>query len=109
MSIVKINPTNNEPHTRLLKDDTSHISNNAYIVYSRIYEQHPDFNPTDERMREICKMGMERYKESKKELRDNELLYVERKGGRGANIVYHIGSKAVNAILIKKNKKGMKK
>ena len=105
MSIVKFNPTNQEAHTRLLKDDTSDISNNAYIVYSRTFEQHPDFNPTNERMMIICKMSDKTYKASKRELVRNGLLYVERTGGKGANIVYHIGSKAVNKILIKRGKK----
>ncbi len=105
MSIVKINPTNNEAHTRTLKDDTSNISNNAFIVYYRFFEQHPDFNPIDERMKVVCNMSINTYKKAKKELINEELLYVQRTGGKGANIIYHIGSKAVNKILLKKGKK----
>ena len=103
MSIVKIIPTV-QAHTRLLNKDTKDLSNNAYIVYGRLCEQHPDFNPTDRTMQDICNMGHVRYVTAKKELVDNGLLYVQRTGGKGANIIYHIGSMAVTKIRKKLGK-----
>ncbi|MDF1878850.1 hypothetical protein JHD46_04255 [Sulfurimonas sp. SAG-AH-194-C20] len=104
MSIVKYNPAPNQAHTRLLREDTDNISNNALVVYYRLFELHPDFNPIDKRMMEVCKMSAVTYKKAKKELVDEYLLFVERTGGKGANIIYHIGSKAVKKILVKKGK-----
>ena len=103
--IIKINPYPNEAHSRISREDTSNISNNALVVYVRLFEQHPDFNPTDERMSVICKMSKVTYQKAKKELLDDYLLYVQRTGGKGANIIYHLGSKAVTKILTKKGKK----
>ena len=103
MSIIKVIPTN-QPHTRLLNDDTKNISNNAYVVYGRLCDLHPDFNPTNEAMQKISKLSEKTYKNAKRELLDNGLLYVQRTGGKGANIIYHVGSMAVKRIRKKLNK-----
>ncbi|MDA7817418.1 hypothetical protein N9A28_04460 [Sulfurimonas sp.] len=105
--IVKINPKNK--YTRLCNDDISNISNNALIVYTRFMQLHPDINPTDKFMTEKCNMSINTYKVAKKELVNEELLYVQRTGGRGANIIYYIGSAVVDKILVKKGRKSFRK
>jgi len=104
MSIVKVNPTNQEPHTRLLNEDTDGLSVNAFFVFHKFTRIHPDATPTDDYMSKLCCMGIVRYKKAKKELKDRDLLITQRTGGKGANIVYHIGSKAVDKYLISKSK-----
>ena len=93
--IIKSIPTS-QPHTRTLNYDTSNISNNAYVVYGRLCELHPDTNPTLEFMLPICKMSEVTYKVAKKELVDNGLLYVQQLGGKGNRTIYHVGSTQVS-------------
>lgn len=89
------------------------LSNNGKIVYLAFVSINPITNPEDEFMAKQCDMGLSRYKEAKRELKKNGLLYTQRLGAKGGIIIYHFGRDAVDrikAILQKKqyyaNRKG---
>ena len=85
-------------------NDLLKLSKDAYWVYGHFCRVSTTCNPTNEYMKRVTRMGMDSYKKAKKELINAGFLYVQRVGGRGANIVYHVGTAAVN-IANKKAKK----
>lgn len=74
------------------------LSNNGKIVYLAFAYIHVNANPENEFMAKQCNMGLSRYKEAKRELKKNGLLYTQRLGTKGAVIVYHFGRDAVDRI-----------
>jgi hypothetical protein len=71
------------------------LTHNAIIVYLNFVSVNNKFDPTDKYMAQRCNMSLNTYKKAKKELIDNGYIYVERKGAKGAKIVYHFGKNAV--------------
>jgi hypothetical protein len=87
------------------KDAFKILSHNAIIVYLNFVSIDKKYDPTNKFMSKRCKMSLNTYKKAKKELADNGYVYVERKGAKGAKIVYHFGKNAVKYYFEGKDRK----
>lgn len=93
---------------QFLKMDTEAytlLSNNGILAYLAFVNIHPNVDPTDPFMAKKSNMGLSRYKQAKAELIENNFLFVQRLGAKGAVIIYHFGIGAVTEIREKLNKK----
>lgn len=81
------------------------LSHNAIIVYINFVAVDKKIDPTDAYMHKKCNMSKGIYKKAKKELISNGYIYVERKGAKGAKIIYHFGKNAVKYYFEEKDKR----
>lgn len=87
------------------KDAFRMLSHNAVIVYLTFVSVDKKIDPTDKYMAKRAKMSLGTYKAAKKKLIINGYIYVERKGAKGAKIVYHFGKNAVKYYFEEKDRK----
>jgi len=81
------------------------LSHNAIIVYLTFVSVDKKIDPTDVYMCKRCHMSKGTYKKAKKELICHGYIHVERKGAKGAKIVYHFGKNAVKYYFEEKDRK----
>lgn len=96
MAIIK-NLSSND-FVRVDKKVYTTLSKNALYVYIIFGSLYPGLDPTDKYMCKKCGMSLKTYKKAKKELKDNNFLYVRRLGAHGAKIEYYLGEQAVKRI-----------
>lgn len=80
-------------------------SHNAIIVYLTFVSVDKKIDPTNKYMCKKCNMSIGTYKKAKRELIDNGYIYVERKGAKGAKIIYHFGKNAVKYYIDERDRK----
>lgn len=96
MAIIQNLTSNN--FVRVDKKAYTTLSKNALYVYVIFGSLYSGIDPTDKYMCKKCKMSIKTYKKAKKELKDNNFLYVRRLGAHGAKIEYYLGEQAVMQI-----------
>ena len=96
MSIIK--DLTSKDFVRVDKKAYTILSKNALYVYIIFGSLHQNCDPTDAYMCKKCEMSIKTYKKAKKELKDNNFLYVRRLGAQGAKIEYYLGERAVKQI-----------
>ena len=94
-----------KPYLGITEEAYDLLSNNAIIVFLAFTKVSPNINPVDKYMCKKSNMCLKTYKRYKKELIDNDLLYLQRTGAKGATIIYHFGKRAVINIREKLAKK----